>query len=98
MGETKIPHPSATVSFEEWLVPSRSQIQSSLLQLLLMLRQRRSEIEPLRDCRLCVGLLASAGFSLWRAVFLAEQPDKKTTEFLSSVERFLETVIKDNAI
>jgi hypothetical protein len=86
-----------TTEFEDWLVPARSKIQSAILQLLKLLRNNRAKLEENKYLQTVGALLAEVGFSLWRSVFLVpEEPTK--TDLLDSVDKFLETVIRDNAI
>jgi hypothetical protein len=81
-------------SFEEWLVPSRSQVQEALLRLLLLVRTKHEQLKGSQYRQVIASLLAGIGFSLWRAVFLADNKN----DLLYSIDKFLETVIRDNAI
>ena len=81
--------------FAEWLVPSRSKIQDELLELRRAF-QRRGDLVDSPEARV-LALLVGVGFSLWRAVFIAEEgldPDLN----LVRARSFLDKVIFDNAI
>jgi hypothetical protein len=87
---------SKELSFEEWLVPVRSRVQEQILKLLVFIRQHEDEIKPSKYSQILASLLAGIGFSLWRAVFLADSTDRE--KLLASIDKFLETVVRDNAI
>jgi hypothetical protein len=72
-----------------WLVKNRSRIQRLLLRLLELGPPETPESRALRN------LLIGAGFSLWRAAFLAETPDKQGDE---AIEEFLTKLVWDNQI
>ncbi len=77
-----------------WLVDSRSKIQSFLLQLYPLI----GEPPPTSVARSAVlQLLLGSAFSLWRAVFLAED-DRKINMVENHAKEFLRILIKDNAI
>lgn len=82
--------------FENWLVPIRSEIQQAILQLLITIRTHEKKIKESKYSQIIASLLAGVGFSLWRAVFLAEFDDKSA--LFESIETFLKTVVRDNAI
>ena len=81
----------------KWLVESRSKIQYFLLELYTFLRANRSTLEQRQVERSVFGLFVGSGFSLWRAVFLAG-PARGWSDVLKHAERFLEIVVRDNAI
>lgn len=83
-------------SFEEWLVPRRSQIQTALLDLYTIIRNRKKRAAAIFQFLWMCRLLTAAGFSLWRAVFLARQPTVPLS--YSEMETYLRTVINDNTI
>jgi hypothetical protein len=80
-----------------WLVHSRSKIQKELLALYNFLRKNRLKLETQSSEALVYLLLVGAGFSLWRAAFLADARRSKS-EVLQNVEEFLEYLVRDNAI
>jgi hypothetical protein len=81
----------------EWLVPARSQIQAATLRLLLLLREKVSEFEDDARLAIMVSVLAGAAFSLWRAVFLADE-NYAGESYVGTMEKFLTTAVRDNAI
>lgn len=84
------------ISFEEWLVPRRSEIQAEHLRLLKIMRARKEFLSKIRYNQAMTALVTGIGFSLWRAVFIAE--NKKGQSVFDDAEDFLGKIILDNAI
>lgn len=79
----------------EWLVDRRSKIQKFLLALHTFLESNPNANSI--EASALLQLLLGTGFSLWRAVFLADRErDEKNIE--SNAKDFLLLLIKDNAI
>ena len=79
----------------EWLTERRSKIQAVLVQLHSHAKVRNRAIsDPLEAV---FQLLLGSAFSLWRAVFLVDQPRTKTSVHKDAIT-FLEFVIGDNAV
>ncbi|UGA46350.1 hypothetical protein HU230_0010055 [Bradyrhizobium quebecense] len=93
----KVKYPEKQVERFKQMVRARSRIQPELISLLEFVREYRTQLEPSLFLRVC-GLLASAGFSLWRAAFLFEQEDGKHEIYLDNVETFVAKIISDNTI
>jgi hypothetical protein len=77
-----------------WIVEARSSIQHLLLSQFLYARNREridSTDQAIFDH------LVGAAFSLWRAVFLSDTPRSLDVQ-AAALERFLESVVRDNAI
>ncbi len=78
-----------------WLVERRSQIQKFLLELYEfdqeLAPEEREAYHPV------FGLLAGAGFSLWRAVFLSVK-QRTMRETINDASRLLKILIETNAI
>jgi hypothetical protein len=79
------------------MVDARSRIQPELIRLLEFQRAYRANLQVSAFLRV-VGLLASAGFSLWRAAFLFHREDGQHEQYLDNVETFLSKIITDNTI
>lgn len=80
------------------MISARTRIQETLIQLL---EYRRSYADQLRTppTRLRqVGLLASAGFSLWRAAFLFTHGIGGADGYLEDIDVFIAKVVSDNTI
>jgi len=80
-----------------WLVRERSQNQQLLLDLTEFGRKARPDLMASETVRPAFHYLVGAGFSLWRAVFLAEQVTD-TARLVDDSQQFLETLVADNAI
>jgi len=78
-----------------WLVERRSRIQTFLLRLYEFLEAKPIPLTPEKS--LALQLLLGAGFSLWRAVFLADR-GRKSEKIDVDAKEFLRLLIKDNAI
>jgi hypothetical protein len=82
----------------EWLVAARTEIQKSLLALLVFIKKQDSSAQKPSDEHYHVTqMFVATAFSLWRAVFLAETA-RDWDKANSSLENFLATVVRDNAI
>jgi len=75
----------------------RNEAQSILFSLLIFVSDKRSKLKNNHDHNTIFQLLVGTGFSLWRAVFLADQRLQDTTS-LSAAEKFLVKVVSDNTI
>src|SRR5262249_34957451 len=81
----------------EWLVSRRNKVQTDLFRLHRLAVLRRSELlDDLTNLGI-VHLMVGAPFSLWRAVFLGNVSLSMDAIALDA-ERFLKTLIEDNAI
>lgn len=80
-----------------WLVRQRSRNQKFLLELCSFERKCADELARDRRARTVFHLLVGAGFSLWRAVFLAD-PETSVHVLSKHAREFLETLIADNTI
>ena len=80
-----------------WLVASRNRIQSLLIIIYKLITENRDEIGKDEIEGPIVGRLVGAAFSLWRSVFLADVTRKWPTVLRAS-EKFLEEIIRNNAI
>jgi len=80
-----------------WLVDRRSRIQQLLLRLYEFLNENRADLATRELQWPLFGLLVGAGFSLWRAAFLAEE-ERQRPDVLDHAEKFLERLLRDNAI
>jgi hypothetical protein len=89
--------PEKQIEHFKQMVQARSRIQPELIELLEFVREYRAHLEPSVFLRVS-GLLASAGFSLWRAAFLFDQEDGKHQEYLNNVDAFISKIISDNTI
>ncbi|KRR08736.1 hypothetical protein CQ10_14315 [Bradyrhizobium valentinum] len=89
--------PEKQVEHFKQMVRARSRIQPELIQLLEFVREYREHLGPSVFLRVS-GLLASAGFSLWRAAFLFHQEDGKHQVYLDNVDTFVSKIISDNSI
>jgi hypothetical protein len=88
--------PKTEDEFLEWLVPQRSELQKDLLVLDRILH-RIPDAEGLTPNLRLAGWLLGAGFSLWRAVFIANvplEPERNT----SKAREFLRKVLLDHTI
>jgi len=82
----------------EWLVRRRNDTQLLLLSHYNFLKKHRNALLAGEELhRSIFGLLIGAAFSLWRSVFLAEA-ERGWEKILEQAEKFLKTVIEDNAI
>jgi hypothetical protein len=80
----------------EWAIDQRAKIQHTLLALYVYVRDTEPE-ESWVYTEAIVNSLIAASFSLWRAVFLAEQT--RTDASVRQAQRdFLATVISTNAV
>jgi hypothetical protein len=75
----------------------RSVLQPELIRFLEFQRAYREKLEPSAYLRVA-GLLASAGFSLWRAAFLFHQEEGDHETYLKNIDRFISKMISDNTI
>lgn len=87
-----------------WALDQRLEIQRTLLELYRFVRANTSESlrsphpsEPHFVKPMLLDHLIAAGFSLWRAVFLSES-DRDFVSIHKSQEKFLESVLTNNAI
>jgi hypothetical protein len=80
-----------------WLVENRNAIQSLMLEVLTLLRHRESELKSNVSKLALSHLMIAAAYSLWRAVFLGNV-SLAETKIASDAEKFLLTLIRDNAI
>ncbi len=80
-----------------WLVARRSEIQDTALRVLIVLKDKREGFASIPEIRSVLGLMVGTVYSLWRAVFLTNAIRDWTT-ILGSGEKFLQTLIADNAI
>ena len=76
---------------------ARSKIQSELIDLLIFLRTQWPQLEASAYLRV-TGLLATTGFSLWRAAFLFDHETRKHEQYLNNVEKLVSKIISDNTI
>jgi hypothetical protein len=79
------------------MIAARSNIQPELLELLTFKRLHEEELQASAWLRV-FGLLASAGFALWRAAFLFRHETGTHETYLNNVERFVKKIISDNNI
>lgn len=79
----------------KWLVEHRSKIQSLLLELYVFADKDRRTLDDAQSA--AFQLLVGAGFSLWRAVFLADSARQLCTVD-DDAREFLRLLVKDNAI
>lgn len=89
------PRPPINPAHLEWPVIARARVSSLLLHLYSQIHRRKDE--PPRPQDTLTLLLVGAGFSLWRAAFLA-QADRSPELMVSEAIRFLGILIRDNAI
>jgi hypothetical protein len=83
--------------FEEWLVPARSKIQDSMLELANIFKDRHASSCDRTPEWIAFAWLLGAAFSLWRAVFQAEEGlDQPTNR--DAAAYILWTVIRDNSV
>jgi hypothetical protein len=87
--------PSIEPATLEWPVGARLRISPFLLRLYRLIHARENQTTRALDT--LVMLLAGAGFSLWRAAFLA-QADRLPESMVSEAIRFFGVLIRDNAI
>ncbi|MGH8487768.1 MAG: hypothetical protein ACREXS_02555, partial [Gammaproteobacteria bacterium] len=80
-----------------WLVDRRSKVQELLLGLYELVKANRATIAQDDLQRGVFSLLVGAAFSLWRAAFLTDT-QRDWLGVLLHAERFLELVVRDNAI
>jgi hypothetical protein len=80
-----------------WLVQSRSKNQEITLQLYLAIKNNRISIEGDVRYAYLAQELAAVAFSLWRSVFLSDLTETVEKQ-MADVERFLSTLISNNAI
>ncbi len=79
------------------MVRARSKIQSELIDLLSFKHAHEGHLQASLFLRV-IGLLASTGFSLWRAAFLFPHEKGRHDEYLKHVETFVTKIVSDNAI
>jgi hypothetical protein len=82
-----------------WAIPRRAKSQELLLSLYRYLDRNR-DLDQNPEARAVYGLLVGAGFSLWRAVFLA-QPVRDwsgSPSILAGAAELLEKLLENNAI
>jgi hypothetical protein len=82
-----------------WAIPRRAKSQELLLALYRYLDRNR-DLDQNPEVRAVFGLLVGAGFSLWRAVFLA-QPVRDwggSPSILEGAAELLEKLLENNAI
>jgi hypothetical protein len=79
------------------MVQARSLIQPELIELLEFQRRYHDDLTPSLYIRIA-GLLASAGFSLWRAAFLFKEERGQHDEYLKNVGEFISKIILTNNI
>lgn len=90
------------VSFNDWLVPARNNIQRELLRLQKLLREptkvgeKIPQFSPRTSIPMYLDLLLGIGFSLWRAVFQAAQSTDRN-EKIERARIFLNEIIRNNA-
>jgi hypothetical protein len=75
----------------------RNEAQLILFDLLSFVSRRRSKLNNNSKHNAIFQLLVGTGFSLWRAVFLADQRLEGTAS-LAAAEKFLTKVVSDNTI
>jgi hypothetical protein len=80
-----------------WLVKRRSDVQFDLLQLFKLARSQHSEVADNPPELWITHFMIGAEFSLWRAVFLGNV-SLSANAIAQHTERFLKTLIEDNAI
>ena len=83
----------------EWAIPRRTKSQEFLLEIYKYL-QSNPTLETDATSRAVFALLAGAGFSLWRAVFLA-QPEREwkgPKGIIAGAKELLSKVLENNAI
>ncbi|MGH8584184.1 MAG: hypothetical protein ACREWG_15685 [Gammaproteobacteria bacterium] len=84
-----------------WLVENRNRAQRTLLSLYTFIEEKSKDKNLIRTrpFRQFAGLMAGAGFSLWRAIFLIHENEGEEKENIQHHEMdFLRTVIRDNTI
>lgn len=82
----------------EWLVERRSQNQRTSLKLYRAMERLRAKQLASNDLVLEAAALVAVSFSLWRAVFLCTDTPPSDSEIFESAQKFIMTVISDNAI
>jgi len=84
----------------DWLVTRRTKVQELTLEVYKVLRskQYRQLLSENGVWRSIFALIAGAAFSLWRAVFLVVSAERDPTKLLDALEKFLRSVVADNAI
>lgn len=81
----------------KWLVKGRAANQRATLKLFLVVKTHAEIIKKSKVVLKKVHAVTSAGFSLWRAVFLADKTGR-VPEVVDDVTYFLGKVLTDNAI
>lgn len=85
----------------QWLVKNRNRAQYTLLSLYKFIEKKSKDKELIGNklFRQFAGLMAGAGFSLWRAIFLIHENEEEEKINIQHHEmEFLRTIIRDNAI
>jgi hypothetical protein len=82
--------------FEE-MVSARSKFQGELIEILRFKRNYGERLKASAFLRV-TGLLASAGFSMWRAAFLFTHAEGDHDRYLTNVDTFLTRLVSDNTI
>jgi hypothetical protein len=80
-----------------WAISERANVQTTLLALYQMLRQRPANQFPSWWEETLNDHFLGAGFALWRAVFLADSP-RDLVSSVAAQERFLKQLLSTNAI
>lgn len=82
----------------EWLVENRSNVQKFHLRLYVFSEKYAEKLKSDKDKRLIFHLLIGVSFGLWRSVFLMRSNIDYDKEVTVKGLKFLERLIKDNAI
>ncbi len=80
-----------------WLVDRRAKIQADLLAILRFIENNRTYLDANLPALSATLIIIGAAFSLWRDVFLGDA-SLSTDAVARSAEKFLQTLIADNAI
>ena len=80
------------------MISARNRIQIALIELLEFKRKFEDQLKNPPTRLRQVGLLASAGFSLWRAAFLMTEDSGGADGYLKDVDKFIAKVVSDNMI
>jgi hypothetical protein len=80
------------------MISARTRIQTALIELLVFKRNFEDQLKNPPTRLRQVGLLASAGFSLWRAAFLFTHGSGEADGYLKDVDKFIAKVVSDNMI
>jgi hypothetical protein len=87
-----------TVDALRSMISARNRIQIALIDLLVFKRTYEDQLKNPPTRLRQVGLLASAGFSLWRAAFLFTEGSGEADGYLKDVDKFIAKVVSDNMI